>query len=191
MASRRRESLKPHLARIRIWVDEGRTDFWIAHELGSTATTIATFRRANGVLRVPGEAPEHVPAPPPEAAAAASEPRAPRARRTRRPAAEAAEPAAAEPVAASAPADAAPAEEGERRRSRRGGRGRRGAAQVEAIEVEGVLEDGTEGYGLWLDAAVAASDVYRRNWAGQRALTVRVEADQIVIRRAPDAAPDA
>lgn len=53
-----------------------------------------------------------------------------------------------------------------------------------ALRVEGVFDHGDEGYGLWLDAAVSESDVYTEHWASARAVTVTVEADRIVVRRA-------
>ena len=42
----------------------------------------------------------------------------------------------------------------------------------------------SDGYGLWLDAAVKDNPVYAEHWAGKRDVTVRIDADQIVIRRA-------
>ena len=64
------------------------------------------------------------------------------------------------------------------RRGRRGGRGRR-------KELEATFDHGeSDGYGLWLDAAVKDNPVYTEHWAGKRDVTVRIEADQIVIRRA-------
>jgi hypothetical protein len=70
-----------------------------------------------------------------------------------------------------------------RRRGRRGGRGRRrGAAASSALE--GTFDHGEEGYGLWLDPAVADNAVYAEHWAGHRPVTVTIEEDQIVIRRA-------
>jgi hypothetical protein len=73
-----------------------------------------------------------------------------------------------------------------RRRGRRGGRGRksgggRGGARK---ALEGTFDHGDEGYGLWLDPAVQDDPVYAEHWAGQRPVTVTVEQDQIVIRRA-------
>ena len=61
---------------------------------------------------------------------------------------------------------------------RRGGRGRR-------KELEATFDHGeTDGYGLWLDPSVKDNPVYAEHWAGQREVTVRIDADQIVIRRA-------
>jgi hypothetical protein len=69
-----------------------------------------------------------------------------------------------------------------RRRGRRGGRGRRKATT--ASELEGTFDHGEEGYGLWLDPAVADNAVYAEHWAGHRPVVVTIEEDQIVIRRA-------
>jgi hypothetical protein len=69
-----------------------------------------------------------------------------------------------------------------RRRGRRGGRGRhRGGV---ARELEGTFDHGEEGYGLWLDPAVADDPVYAEHWAGHRPVSVTIEEDRIVIRRA-------
>ena len=64
-----------------------------------------------------------------------------------------------------------------RRRRRRGGRGRK-----QQLGYEAVLDHGDEGYGFWLDGAVRDDPVFAEHWAGRRALLVRVEADQIVVR---------
>jgi len=69
-----------------------------------------------------------------------------------------------------------------RRRGRRGGRGRRKVGA--ASELEGTFDHGEEGYGLWLDPAVADNAVYAEHWAGHRPVVVTIEEDQIVIRRA-------
>jgi hypothetical protein len=71
-----------------------------------------------------------------------------------------------------------------RRRGRRGGRGRR--AKGAGTELEGTFDHGEEGYGLWLDPAVEDNPVYAEHWAGHRPVTVTIEEDQIVIRRAGD-----
>jgi hypothetical protein len=71
-----------------------------------------------------------------------------------------------------------------RRRGRRGGRGRR-------KELEATFDHGErDGYGLWLDAAVKDNPVYAEHWAGKHEVTVRIDADQIVIRRAGESAAD-
>ena len=158
-----RRSLKPQLNQIRAWVRQGRTDAWIAHQLEVTATEDAGTGEVD--LRDEIEA---------EVEAATAE-------------AEEAEPPedSAEEADESDEEDAADGEGGgegrprrRRRRGRRGGRGRR-------KELEGTFDHGeTEGYGLWLDASIKDNPVYREHWAGKREITVRVDPDQIVIRRA-------
>ena len=69
-----------------------------------------------------------------------------------------------------------------RRRGRRGGRGRRAGGRRR--ELEGTFDHGEDGYGLWLDPAVADDPVYAEHWAGHRPVTVTIEADRIVIKRA-------
>ncbi len=47
----RRVALKPHAARIRRWVDEGRGDEWIAQELNTTPSSVQSFRSRNSIYR--------------------------------------------------------------------------------------------------------------------------------------------
>jgi hypothetical protein len=167
-----RRSLKPQLNQIRAWVRQGRTDAWIAHQLEISASELREFRKQHDLtadekdggiqdvdLRDEIEA---------EVEAAT------------------AEEAAAEEEKAEEKDEEAEDEqpdEGERprrrrRRGRRGGRGRR-------KELEATFDHGeTDGYGLWLDPAVKDNPVYAENWAGKREVTVTIEADRIVIRRA-------
>jgi hypothetical protein len=77
-------------------------------------------------------------------------------------------------------------DEGEAPRRRRGRRGGRGRRRTSARDLEGTFDHGEEGYGLWLDPAVADNPVYAEHWAGHRPVTVTIEEDQIVIRRAGD-----
>ena len=67
-----------------------------------------------------------------------------------------------------------------RRRGRRGGRGRR----RKRTALEGTFDHGEEGYGLWLDPAVQDDPVYAEHWAGHRPVTIDVEPERIVIKRA-------
>ena len=171
MATRRNASLKPQLNQIRAWVQEGATDIWIAHKLGSTPASIARFRRQHAITK-DGEAPlEAIDAEIASERAAAE--------------AEALAAPAPEPEPEADGTDDAVGDDGaaRKRRGRRGGRGRSGAA-AEPIELEAVFDHGDEGYGLWLDGAVRDAAVYRRHWAGNSAVTVRITADEIVIRRA-------
>ena len=58
------------------------------------------------------------------------------------------------------------------------------ARKKSAGPLEGTFDHGEEGYGLWLDPAVADDPVYAEHWAGHRPVEVTIEEDQIVIRRA-------
>ena len=184
-----RRSLKPQLNQIRAWVHQGRTDAWIAHQLEVTATELREFRKQYDLS-------------PDDESAGASE-------------IDLRDEIEAEIEAATEAEEAEEAEKGDeddgdddeereerseggtegepgsgrrprRRRGRRGGRGRR-------KEIEASFDHGeSDGYGLWLDAAIKDNPVYTEHWAGKRDVTVRIEADQIVIRRAgePQGASD-
>ena len=176
-----RRSLRPHLNQIRSWVRQGRTDAWIAHQLEVTVQQIQSFKREQGL------APEGDQT---EAAAGADfdDEIDLRAEDDAAIAAEldAAEAARAEEEAAAASDDEGSDDEEEeakprRRRSRRGGRGRRSNGTGSTIEA--TFDHGEEGYGLWLDPAVADNAVYAEHWAGHRPVEVTIEEDRIVIRR--------
>ncbi len=179
VTTQQKATLKPYLNEIRDWVARGMTDVWIAHTLNSTPASISAFRSANGILRRDaGEARGgDVPPPvmPPDAAEVEVEtkPKRRRSSRAKKPV-EAAETQVVE-VSAPAGEDAA----GSSRRRRRGGRGRGRKPQH---SFEAVLDHGEEGYGFWLDGAVKDDPVFAEHWGERRALLVRVEADQIVIR---------
>jgi hypothetical protein len=173
-----RRSLRPHLNQIRGWVRQGRTDAWIAHQLEVTVQQIQSFKRENE-LAPDGD--EETPAPPFDDEIDL---------RAEDDALIAAELAAEEAERAKAAEEAAEADEEEEEdedekpkrapRRRRGGRGRRKATGP----LEGTFDHGEEGYGLWLDPAVADNPVYAEHWAGHRPVEVTIEEDQIVIRRA-------
>ncbi|HET7444503.1 MAG TPA: hypothetical protein VFJ57_07580 [Solirubrobacterales bacterium] len=175
-----RRSLKPELNKIRAWVHQGRTDAWIAHQLEISASELREFRKqydlspddenaGSSEIDLRDEIEAEI-----EAAAAEQE-------------------QAEEAKAAERDEDEDDDEDGDgdedgegsgsrprrrRRRGRRGGRGRR-------KEIEATFDHGeTDGYGLWLDASVKDNPVYAEHWSGKRDVTVRIEADQIVIRRA-------
>ena len=175
-----RRSLKPQLNQIRAWVHQGRTDAWIAHQLEISATELREFRKQYDLS-------------PDDENAGSSE-------IDLRDEIEAEIEAATEAEEAEQEAESEGDEDEERedraegdgdgeggtgsgrrrrrRRGRRGGRGRR-------KELEATFDHGeTDGYGLWLDAAVKDNPVYSEHWAGKRDVTVRIESDQIVIRRA-------
>jgi len=182
-------TLKPYLEEIRQWVEQGRTDIWIAHTLNSTPASISAFRSQHGILRRDAAEGRGASVPPPVIPpdAPPEEPATKvRRRRTKKatggvaplsgplPGAEAA-PVATTAVAASAPGS--PDEASGRRRRRRGGRGRK-----QPLGYEAALDHGDEGYGFWLDGAVRDDPVFAEHWAGRRAILVRIEADQIVVR---------
>jgi len=183
-----RRSLKPQLNQIRAWVKQGRTDAWIAHQLEVTVTELRAFRNQHELkpdedaaapkeVELRDEIEAEVQAATAEETAEAEEPEVDE------------EDAEAEPEVDEAPSEAEEpaAEDGggegtrtrrRRRRGKRGGRGRR-------RELEATFDHGErDGYGLWLDAGVKDNPVYTEHWAGKRAVSVRIEPDQIVIRRA-------
>jgi hypothetical protein len=164
-----RRSLKPQLNQIRAWVRQGRTDAWIAHQLEVSTSELREFRKQHGFtpdeedgtgevdLRDEIEA-EIEAATVEEAEAEAEEPEETDAEDDEE-------------------KDAEAKPKRRRRRGRRGGRGRR-------KELEATFDHGeNDGYGLWLDPSIQDNPVYTEHWAGKREVTVRIEADQIVIRR--------
>jgi hypothetical protein len=184
-----RRSLKPQLNQIRAWVRQGRTDAWIAHQLEVSTSELREFRKqhgftpdeedsASGDLDLRDEIEAEI-----EAATAEE--------------AEAEEDEEPEPAEEDEDEDdeekGRPSGDGEsdgerpkrrRRRGRRGGRGRR-------KELEASFDHGeTDGYGLWLDPSVKDNPVYAEHWAGKREVTVRIDADQIVIRRVGSPEPE-
>jgi hypothetical protein len=191
-----RRSLRPHLNQIRGWVRQGRTDAWIAHQLEVTVQQIEAFKKDNDL--VPDEDGQGSLAAGAPAGVDFDDEIDLRAEDDALIAAEleAAEAARAEEEARRAAEEAEGGDDDEdedeededepkkRRRGRRGGRGRRAKGAV--AELEGTFDHGEEGYGLWLDPAVEDNPVYAEHWAGHRPVTVTIEEDQIVIRRAGD-----
>jgi hypothetical protein len=175
-----RRSLKPQLNQIRAWVHQGRTDAWIAHQLEISATELREFRKqydlsaddenaGSSEVDLRDEIEAEI-----EAAAAEQED------------VEEDEDEGDEDSGEDSErgASAAGRPKRRRRRGRRGGRGRR-------KDLEATFDHGEdEGYGLWLDASVKDNPVYAEHWAGKREVTVRIDADQIVIRRAGAPEPE-
>jgi hypothetical protein len=173
-----RRSLKPQLNQIRAWVHQGRTDAWIAHQLEISATELREFRKqydltadaesaASSEIDLRDEIEAEI-----EAAAAEQE----EAEEVEEEVEGEGEGGEEEAEEGGEPGEARPRRR--RRRGRRGGRGRR-------KELEATFDHGEiDGYGLWFDAAVKDNPVYAEHWAGKREVTVRIEPDQIVIRRA-------
>jgi len=189
-----RRSLRPQLNQIRTWVQQGRTDAWIAHQLEVTVQQITAFKRDNDLA--PGEPVDAENGVDPledefslraqDDARIAEELEAAEAERLKLEAQEAER--AAEEAARRAEAGETDDEDDDdqpaRRRGRRGGRGRRRGKSTGPYE--GTFDHGEDGYGLWLDPSVQDNAVYAEHWAGHRAIEVSVEEDQIVIRRVGD-----
>ena len=174
-----RRSLRPQLNQIRAWVRQGRTDAWIAHQLEVSASELRDFRRQHG-LTADDEAAtgdvdlrDEIEA---EIEAATSETEAEEEEEDEEDTGDRSE----------EETDGGEAEGRPRRRRRRGRRGGRGRRKT---ELEATFDHGdADGYGLWLDPAVQDDPTYSENWAGHREVTVRIEPDQIVIRRAGETA---
>ena len=48
---KKRIALKPHMEQIREWVEAGKTDDWIADALGTSASSVQSFRSRNDIYR--------------------------------------------------------------------------------------------------------------------------------------------
>ncbi|MBA2766178.1 MAG: hypothetical protein M3469_05175 [Actinomycetota bacterium] len=186
-----RRSLRPHLNQIRTWVRQGRTDAWIAHQLEVTVQQIDAFKREND-LAPDGDPDAAANGPAPDFddeidlraeddAAIAAELEAAEAKRREE---EEAAAAAADGDDEDSDGEAEEGDEPKPRRGRRGGRSRGGRRRATSGPLEGAFDHGEEGYGLWLDPAVADNPTYAEHWAGHRPVEVTIEEDQIVIRRA-------
>jgi len=191
-----RRSLKPQLNQIRAWVRQGRTDAWIAHQLEVSASELREFRKQHDLTAGGEDASadvdlrDEIEA---EVEAATAEEEAEEELQEEQGEDEDEEGEGEEgeedegesekparkrrkPDEAGGEGEARPKRR--RRRGRRGGRSRR-------KEIEATFDHGErDGYGLWLDASVKENPVYTEHWAGKREVTVRIDADQIVIRRA-------
>jgi hypothetical protein len=178
-----RKPTRSQLNQVRAWVQQGRTEAWIAHQLEVSAADLRDFIRRNNLstdeesvddadLRDEIEA---------EIEAALEAEDDEEEEDEEGDAEESEEPAEGEEGAEPKPPGDQPAEgrQGGRRRRRRRRGPKRAGAGLEATFDHG--ED--EGYGLWLDPAVATDPVYSEHWKDHRKVEVTVEPDQIVIRR--------
>ncbi|WP_228281293.1 cold shock domain-containing protein [Rubrobacter marinus] len=117
--SKKRIALKPHMKQIREWVDAGKTDDWIADALGTSASSVQSFRSRNDIYRRD--------------------------------------------------------------------RGPREPASV----FEGVLDHGErDGWGLWLDPAIADDPIWKEYWSGVDSVVVKVAEDSIVLEVAAGGSHD-
>ncbi|MDQ6750136.1 MAG: hypothetical protein M3Z33_05205 [Actinomycetota bacterium] len=166
-----RQSLRPHLNQIRTWARQGRTDAWIAHQLDVSVQQITAFKRDNELGdEQAADFDNEIDLRAEDDALVAAELEAVEA-----------ESAEADEGEEAGDEDDDDAAKPPRRRGRRRSRGRRRAG---GGVLEGTFDHGEEGYGLWLDPAVQDDPVYAEHWAGHRPVTVTVEENQIVIRRA-------
>lgn len=107
---KKRIALKPHMDEIREWVEAGKTDDWIADALGTSASSVQSFRSRNDIYRR-----------------------------------------------------------------------ERGPREPEKA-FEGVLDHGErEGWGLWLDPAIAEDPIWKEHWSTVDAVIVKVAEDSIVL----------
>jgi hypothetical protein len=174
--------LRSQLNQIRAWVRQGRTDAWIAHQLEVSTSELREFRRRHELnaeedageedLRDEIEAEIEAATREEELAAEAEEPDEEDEED------EEAEDGVTDEDADSEPAEARP----RRRRRRRGGRGRGGGRPGAAMQAS--FDHGeADGYGLWLDPAIADDPIYAEHWAGKRRVEATIEPDRIIIRR--------
>ena len=163
-----RRSLKPQLNQIRTWVRQGRTDAWIAHQLQVAVRDINAFKREHGL------------APEGEEETSFNDDLDLRAEDDALIAAELDAEPEDDDDSTDDKANGDSGDRPRRRRGRRGGRGRKRRPKT----LEGSFDHGEEGYGLWLDPSIQEDSVYAEHWAGHRPVTVSVEPDRIVIRRA-------
>jgi hypothetical protein len=168
-----RKSLRPQLNQIRAWVRQGRTDAWIAHQVGVPASQLRDFRRRHGLTAEGEEAQtdvdlrDEIEA---EIEAELGEP----------------EPEEEEGATDEGEGDGEGDEDrtgGRRRRRRR--RGRRGRGRRRPLEA--TFDQGDEeGYGIWFDPAIKDDPNFAEHWQGQRALKVTIEPERIVLERTED-----
>ena len=176
-----RKSLRPQLNQIRAWVRQGRTDAWIAHQVGVPASQLRDFRHRHG-LTAEGEEPDSDVDLRDEIEAEIE--------------AELVEPEEEEGATDEGEGDedgdggddggngSDGGEEGGRRRRRRR-RGRRGRGRRRPLEA--TFDQGEEeGYGIWLDPSVKDDPTYAEHWEGKKALRVTIEAERIVLERVED-----
>jgi hypothetical protein len=162
--------LRPQLNQIRAWVRQGRTDAWIAHQLGVPASQLRDFRSRHG-LTAEGEEPandvdlrDEIEA---EIEAELGEP----------------EPEEEEGTTDEDEGDGDGGAESTGRRRRRRRRGRRGRGGRRR-QLEATFDQGDdEGYGIWLDPAVKDDPTYSEHWEGHKALKVTIEPERIVLER--------
>lgn len=175
-----RKSLRPQLNQIRAWVRQGRTDAWIAHQVGVPASQLRDFRHRHG-LTAEGEEPDtdldlrdEIEA---EIEAELGEPEAEPEPE------EEEEDGSTDEGEGEGDAEGGEEQAGRRRRRRR--RGRRGRGRRRPLEA--TFDQGEdEGYGIWFDPSIKDDPTYAEHWQGHRALRVSIEPERIVLERVED-----
>lgn len=146
---RRRVSLSKHRDKIARWVGEDRSDEWIADALGTTSSSIQSFRSRVGISRK-----RHGVTTAEDGASEAA----------------AQEELHAKSAVSSASGPAASS-----------------AYREQGNVYEGVLDQGQdEGYGLWLDPAVADDPLFREGFAGVSDVRVVIERGRIILEPASE-----
>src|SRR4051794_6941383 len=181
-----RKSLRPQLNQIRAWVRQGRTDAWIAHQLGVPASQLRDFRSRHD-LTAEGEEPandvdlrDEIEA---EIEAELDEPEPEEEEEGATDEGEGDEDLDGDGDGGEGGASGEREGGGRRRRGRR--RGRRGRGRRRPLEA--TFDQGEEeGYGIWLDPSVKDDPTYTEHWAGKKALRVTIEPERIVLERVED-----
>jgi hypothetical protein len=181
--------LRSQLNQVRAWVRQGRTDAWIAHQLEASTSELKEFRRRHELSAEDdsGEEPDLRDEIEAEIEAATREEELSAEDEDED---DDAEEGADDAEDESSSGDSGAKEDGDsgstttrRRRRRRGGRGRsRAGAGMQATFDHGK----DDGYGLWLDPAIADDPIYKEHWAGKRRVELTVEPDRIVIKRSDE-----
>ena len=172
-----RKSLRPQLNQIRAWVRQGRTDAWIAHQVGVPASQLRDFRHRHGLTAEGEESDDNVDLRDEIEAEIEAE--------LGEPELEEEEEEDEEGSTDEGEGDDEAEEPTGRRRRRRGRRGRRGRGRRKPLEA--TFDQGDEeGYGIWLDPAIKDDPTFAENWEGHRALRVTIEPERIVLERAED-----
>lgn len=132
----RRVSLSKHHEEIKQWVEQGRSDEWIANALGTSSSSVQSFRSRSGIRRDNRGRPKE-----------------------------------------SFTSDSDYTDDGSSASADNG---------VSRSVFEGVLDQGEEGYGLWLDPAVADDSLFRKGFAGISDVRVMIEAGRIILEPAAE-----
>ncbi len=190
-----RKPQRSQLNQVRAWVQQGRTEAWIAHQLDVSASELKDFIRRNNLSGEEGSSDDvdlrdEIEAEIEAAMEAEDDVEEDDEEDDEHDGEEESQDSGDDDSSADAPADGpsgggrqAQGEEGGAGGGRRRRRRRRGPKRA-GVGLEGTFDHGeTDGYGLWLDPAVGTDPVYSEHWKGHRKIEVTVEPEQIVIRR--------